>query len=82
LTGRAQEWLGFKLSMLMRAVWTALVHTDNKESTERRMKNIIRWLIACARPTSRMYRRDAVMRGLRGKLKVGRRVSRESMNER
>jgi hypothetical protein len=41
-----------------------------------RMKSIIRWLIACARPTSRMYRRDAVMRGLRGKLKVGRRVSR------
>jgi hypothetical protein len=27
-------------------------------------------------------RQDAVMRGLRGKLKVGRKVNRESMNER
>lgn len=41
-----------------------------------------RWLAACAQTQGRMDRYDAVMRGLRGKLKVGRKPSRESMNER
>ena len=41
-----------------------------------------RWLAAYAQTQGRMDRYDAVMRGLRGKLKVGRKLSRESMNER
>jgi hypothetical protein len=41
-----------------------------------------RWLAAYAQTQGRMDRYDTVMRGLRGKLKVGRKVSRESMNER
>ncbi len=41
-----------------------------------------RWLAAYAQTRGRMERYEAVMKGLRGKLKVGRKVSRESMNER
>jgi hypothetical protein len=40
------------------------------------------WLAAYAQTQGRMDRYDAVMRGLRGKLKAGRKLSRESMNER
>jgi hypothetical protein len=41
-----------------------------------------RWLAEYARTRERMDRYDTVMRGLRGKLKVGRKLDRESMNER
>jgi hypothetical protein len=41
-----------------------------------------RWLAVYAQTHGRLDRQDAVMRGLRGKLKVGRKVNRESMNER
>jgi hypothetical protein len=41
-----------------------------------------RWLAAYAQTQGRMDCYDAVIRGLRGKLKVGRKVSREPMNER
>ena len=41
-----------------------------------------RWLAGYAQTHERLDRYDAVMRGLRGKLKVGRKLSRESMNER
>ena len=41
-----------------------------------------RWLAAYAQTRGRMDRYDAVMQGLRGKLKVGVKLSRESMNER
>jgi hypothetical protein len=41
-----------------------------------------RWLASYAQTQGRMDRYDAVMRGLRGKLKVGRKPGRESMNER
>jgi hypothetical protein len=41
-----------------------------------------RWLADYAQTRGRMDRYDAVMQELRGKLKVGRRVSREAMNER
>lgn len=41
-----------------------------------------RWLADYAQTRERMDRCDAVMDGLRGKLKVGRKLSCESMNER
>ena len=41
-----------------------------------------RWLSSYAQAQGRMDRYDRVMQGLRGKLKVGRKLSRESMNER
>lgn len=41
-----------------------------------------RWLAAYAQTRGRMDRYGEVMKGLRGKLKVGRKLSRESMNER
>ncbi len=41
-----------------------------------------RWLAAYAQTRGRMDRYEEVMKGLRGKLKVGRKLSREPMNER
>lgn len=41
-----------------------------------------RWLEAYAQTQGRMDRYEAVMKSVRGKLKVGEKVSRESMNER
>ena len=41
-----------------------------------------RWLAAHAHANERMDRYDAVMADLRGRLKVGRKLSREAMNER
>jgi hypothetical protein len=41
-----------------------------------------RWLAAYAQTRGGMDRYEAVMQGLRGKLKVGRKLSRESINER
>ena len=41
-----------------------------------------RWLAAYAQTSARMDRYDAVMQQVRGKLKVGRKLSREAMNER
>lgn len=41
-----------------------------------------RWLADYARAQERMKRYDEVMTELRGKLKVGRKVSRDEMNER
>lgn len=41
-----------------------------------------RWLMDYAQTRERLDRYDAVMGGLRGKLKVGRKLNRESMNER
>ena len=41
-----------------------------------------RWLAAYAQTSARMSRYDAVMQQVRGKLKVGRKLSREAMNER
>lgn len=41
-----------------------------------------RWLETYAQTRGRMDRYEAVMNGLRGKLKVGRKLSRESMNDR
>jgi hypothetical protein len=41
-----------------------------------------RWLESYAQKRGRMDRYDTVMKGLRGKLKVGKKQSRESMNER
>lgn len=41
-----------------------------------------RWLAAYAQTRGRMDRYEAVMQDLRGKLKVGRKLSREAMNER
>lgn len=41
-----------------------------------------RWLIEYARQRDRMERYDAVIRDLRGKLKVGRKLSRDEMHER
>lgn len=41
-----------------------------------------RWLAAYAQTRGRMDRYEAVMQDLRGKLKLGRKLSREAMNER
>lgn len=41
-----------------------------------------RWLASYAQTQGRMARYEAVMQGLRGKMKVGAKLSRESMNER
>ena len=41
-----------------------------------------RWLASYAQVQGRLDRYDAVMRGLRGKVKVGRKLGREAMNER
>lgn len=41
-----------------------------------------RWLAVYAQSQQRMDRYDAVMQGLRGKLVLGGKLSRESMNER
>lgn len=41
-----------------------------------------RWLADYAQTRGRLDRYDAVMRGLRGKLKVVRKLGREAMNER
>jgi hypothetical protein len=41
-----------------------------------------RWLAEYARSRERMQHYDAVMQGLRGKLKVGRKLGRDEMNER
>lgn len=41
-----------------------------------------RWLAEYAQAHERMQRYDEVMATLRGKLKVGRKVSRDAMNER
>jgi hypothetical protein len=41
-----------------------------------------RWLASYAQTRGRMDRYEAVMQDLRGKLKVGRKLSREAMNER
>ena len=41
-----------------------------------------RWLADYAQTRERMDRYDSVMRDLRGKLKVGRKLGREDMNER
>lgn len=41
-----------------------------------------RWLAAYARTDARMDRYEAVMEQVRGQMKVGRRLSRETMNER
>lgn len=41
-----------------------------------------RWLASCAQTQQRMDRYEAVMQDLRGKLKVGGKLTRESMNER
>lgn len=41
-----------------------------------------RWLAAYAQTRGGMDRYETVMQGLRGKLKVGRKLSRESINER
>ena len=41
-----------------------------------------RWLAAYAQTNARMDRYDAVMAQLRGRMKVGRKLSREAMNER
>ena len=41
-----------------------------------------RWLADYAQKRDRMQRYEAVMKGLRGRLKVGKKLSRESMNER
>lgn len=41
-----------------------------------------RWLAAYAQTDARMDRYEAVMEQVRGKMKVGRRLSRETMNER
>jgi len=41
-----------------------------------------RWLADYAQTRERMDRYESVMAGLRGKLKVGRKLSREAMNER
>jgi len=41
-----------------------------------------RWLSSYAQTQARLNRYEAVMQDLRGKLKVGAKLSRESMNER
>lgn len=41
-----------------------------------------RWLAAYAQTRERLDQYDAVMQGLRGKMRVGRKLSREAMNER
>lgn len=41
-----------------------------------------RWLEAYARPEQRIQRYDLTMSELRGKLRVGRRLTRDEMNER
>ena len=41
-----------------------------------------RWLSAYAQADARMDRYDAVMQQVRGKMKLGRALSREAMNER
>ena len=41
-----------------------------------------RWLAGYAQASARMDRYDAVMQQVRGKMKVGRQLSREAMNER
>lgn len=41
-----------------------------------------RWLSAYAHPHERMQRYDEVMAHLRGRLKVGRKLTRDEMNER
>jgi hypothetical protein len=41
-----------------------------------------RWLAAYAQTDERLLRYEAVMRDVRGKVKVGRKLSREAMNER
>lgn len=45
-------------------------------------KEFRRWLAEYAQAHERMQRYDEVMASLRGKLKVGRKVSRDAMNER
>lgn len=40
------------------------------------------WLEAYARPEQRIHRYDLAMSELRGKLRVGRRLTRDEMNER
>lgn len=45
-------------------------------------KEFRRWLAEYAQAHERMQRYDEVMTSLRGKLKVGRKVSRDAMNER
>ena len=45
-------------------------------------KQFRRWLAEYAQAHERMQRYDEVMARLRGKLKVGRKVSRDAMNER
>ena len=41
-----------------------------------------RWLASYARTDARIQRYEAVMHGLRGKVKVGRKLGRDAMNER
>lgn len=41
-----------------------------------------RWLEAYAQPEQRLQRYDAVMAQLRGKVRVGRKLTRDEMNER
>ena len=41
-----------------------------------------RWLAAYAQTSARMDRYEAVLQQVRGKMKVGRKLSREAMNER
>lgn len=41
-----------------------------------------RWLAEYAQARERMQRYESTMQGLRGQLKVGRKLSREAMNER
>ncbi len=41
-----------------------------------------RWLADYAQARERMQRYESVMQGLRGQLKVGRKLSRDAMNER
>ena len=41
-----------------------------------------RWLASYAQTNERMQRYETAMRGLRGKMRVGRKLSRDAMNER
>jgi hypothetical protein len=41
-----------------------------------------RWLAGYAKTDERLQRYEAAMRGLRGKMRVGRKLGREAMNER
>jgi hypothetical protein len=58
------------------------MHTGNRNFLGLRMKNIIQWFAARVQTKVREHRHGAAMRGLRGALKVGPKVSCESMNER